>query len=391
MGANPNRFLVGLALLGLPLLLTQCGRPGTPVLKGAVPYGPAPVGSSPTPTEFLYVTSSNHDGEIISFPIDRNSGMLGVPTSVPGPLTASGIAPAQNQFLYVSSEQQGIIDAYQIDQTNGTLTIVSSSPFSPSGQTSFAPLWLVAGSAVYTTAQNGISGFTIGFDGGLSTVVGSPYLGGLSGQAVLAQTNTTASNTFLYATNSLDPEGRISGFRIVAPASGVLTPVPGNFVTGTSTGPGAIVFDGVFSTPYLFVALNNTNQIATFSVDSSTGALTPVPGSPFFAGFAPAVLALDATQKFLYAVNRTDGTISGYGIGADGSTIPVVGSPFVVGTSPGSIAVTPDNYLYVTFPNSNVIEGFAINSSDGRLTALAPTPFSVAAPGLLSVVDIPSP
>ena len=391
MGTNPNRCLVGLALVAWLLLLTQCGGPGTPVLKGWAPTGSTPAGSAATPTEFLYVTSSNHDGEIISFPIDRDSGVLGAPTSAQGPMTASGIAPSQNQFLYVSSEQQGIIVAYQIDQTNGALTIVPGSPFSPSGQTSFSPLWLVAGPAVYTTAQNGISGFAIGFDGGLSTVVGSPYLGGLSGQAVLAQTATTPSNTFLYATNSLDPEGRISGFRIAAPASGILTPVPGNFDTGASTGPGAIVFDGGFSTPYLFVALNNTNQIATFSVDSSTGALTPVPGSPFFVGFAPAVLALDATQKFLYALNRTEGTISGYGIGGDGSVTPVVGSPFMAGTSPGSIAVTPDNYLYVTFPDSNVIGGFAINPSSGMLTALAATPFPVVAPGLLSIVAIPSP
>jgi 6-phosphogluconolactonase len=379
----PTRVLSLVALVVSSVLLAQCGGASdTTICKGFC-------GSFAGEVEFLYVTSNTHGGEILSFSIDHNSGMLGAPASVPASMAASGIATAQNHFLYVASVQAGVIDAYEIDPGNGALAVVPGSPFSPSGQVSYSPLWLVAGAAVYTTAQNGINSFSIGPDGALSTVVGSPYAGGFSGKAVLAQTKTTAANTFLFATNSLDPDGRISVFQIIAPASGLLTPVTGDFFTGANTGPGDIVFSNAFSTPYVFVALKNSKQIAMFSAEPSTGALTPVPHSPFYAGFDPTSLALDGTQKFLYVLNSVSGTIAAFGITENGN-LTSVGSPFAVGPSPASIATTPDNFLYVTLPHSNTIEGFTINSSNGGLTVLPSSPFAALEPVLLSVAKISS-
>lgn len=44
-------------------------------------------------------------------------------------------------------------------------------------------------------------------------------------------------------------------------------------------------------------------------IDSASGALTPVSGSPFPAGNHPAVLAV--ANNFLYVVNEQDGSIPG--------------------------------------------------------------------------------
>jgi 6-phosphogluconolactonase len=342
------------------------------------------------PTEFLYVTSASNGGQILAFTIDSSTGALGTPTSFSGPLSASGMAASQNEFLYVSDDQNGAIDAFSIDPTSGALTPVSGSPFAPSGQLSFAPQALIASStAVYANALNGITGFSIGTNGDLTTVVGSPYPGGFGGQSAFGQSSAIPANYFLYATNPGDPQGAISVFQIVAPVSGILTPVPGDFTTGTFSGPSAIVFDGGFSTPFVFVGLNNSQQIAAFSVDLRTGALTPVPGSPFSTGFAPSFLALNAEQNSLFVMN-TDGAIYGYHIQSSGALSPISGFPVMVGAQTGGMVITPLDFLYVTVPASNIIQGYTINSGEALLP-IPGSPFLAAEPQLMSVAEIPQP
>jgi len=298
-----------------------------------------------------------------------------------------GIASAQHQFLYVSDTQNNGVDAFSINQTTGALTTILGSPFSPGGITPFPPLWLVAGTDLYATSLNGvIAGFTIASSGALTPVAGSVFVGS-AGQAALGQSNTTPINYFLYATSFLDPNGAISGFK-VDPASGILTPIPGPFTTGTGTGPDGIIFDGTLG-PFVFVALNTANKIAAFSVDPTTGALTPVPGSPFPAGTSPVFLALSASQNFLYSMNFAGRSISAFSIATNG-VLTQVSAPIQLSDAPGHITVTNDNFLYVTLPNSNQIVGFSI-AANGGLSPLAGSPFTASGPVLLTAVQIPPP
>lgn len=375
-------------LIVLSMSLAGCGSNNVSCLNpagGTCTCGPCPVNPGP---EFLYATSYSNAGQILTFTIDHKTGALGTPATIPGPASNSGLASAQNQFLYVSDTQNGAIDAFSINQTTGVLTTVPGSPFSPGGNLPFFPLWLVAGTDLYVTSPTGTTGFTIASNGALTPVIGSPFSGGIAGQAALGQTNTTPFNHYLYATNSIDPNGTISAFQ-VDPVSGILTPVPGSFTTGPSTGPAGIIFDGNGG-PFVFVALNTANKIAAFSVDPTTGALTPVPGSPFDAGMAPVFLALSAQQSFLYAMNFFDHSISGYSIASSGALTPVPGSPFILGDTPGAIAATGDNFLYVTLPRSNSIVGFSI-AANGGLSPLAGSPFSASGAVLLTTVQIPPP
>ena len=60
---------------------------------------------------------------------------------------------------------------------------------------------------------------------------------------------------------------------------------------------------------YVYAALSPaTSQIAGFSIASGTGALTPVPGSPFSAGTNPT--AVVSAGNFLYVINPSNGSIS---------------------------------------------------------------------------------
>ena len=373
-----------LVLIVLSLALSGCAGNSSCAVGTNCQCG-VPCQVNPGP-EFLYATSGSNAGEILSFTIDHKTGALGTATAIPGPGMSSGIAAVENQFLYVSDTQNNAIDAFSINQTSGALSTVPGSPFAVGGTPHLDPLWLVGGPNLYATTLAGISGFTISSNGALTPVAGSPFAGNVLGQAALGKTQTTPFNSFLYATSFIDPAGTISAFQ-VNPVSGILTQVVGTFATGSSTSPDGIIFDGTGG-PFVFVALNTANKIAAFSADPGTGALTPVPGSPFDAGFAPVFLALSAQQNFLYAMNFLDHSISGYSIASSGALTQVPGSPFLLGDIPGDMVVTGDNFLYVTLPNSNHILGFSI-TANGGLSPLAGSPFAASDAVLLTAVQIP--
>jgi len=83
----------------------------------------------------------------------------------------------------------------------------------------------------------------------------------------------------------------------------------------------------------------------------ANGALAAVKGSPFAAGSGTYDVLLDSTGSFVYAANRTDGTISGFTI-VPGATVaaltltPLTGSPYASGAGVQSLGLdSKGNYL----------------------------------------------
>ncbi len=95
---------------------------------------------------------------------------------------------------------------------------------------------------------------------------------------------------------------------------------------------------------YLYVARSGTNGgVAVFSIGSA-GVLTPVTGTPFAAGTGTFSVLLDPTGTYVYAANRSDGTISGYTIVPGATTAalslkPLTGSPYTSGAAVQSLAI----------------------------------------------------
>ena len=54
---------------------------------------------------------------------------------------------------------------------------------------------------------------------------------------------------------------------------------------------------------FAYVANASGNNVSAYSIGAD-GALTPVPGSPFAAGFGPYSVAVDPTAKFAYVANQ---------------------------------------------------------------------------------------
>jgi 6-phosphogluconolactonase (cycloisomerase 2 family) len=168
--------------------------------------------------------------------------------------------------------------------------------------------------------------------------------------------------------------------------------VPGSpFTIPGQAAPDSLPLGIVDTGSYVYAAISNTSQIAAFAIASDTGALTPVPGSPFPAGTNPTAVVL--AGSFLYAINspdRTiDRTISGYSINsANGVLTPLSGSPFaIVGFS--LAADSSGQYLYVPGPTG--IQAFSIDSTSGALNPLTGSPFSASGAMLLTIVQIPPP
>jgi 6-phosphogluconolactonase len=94
---------------------------------------------------------------------------------------------------------------------------------------------------------------------------------------------------------------------------------------------------------FAYVANKGDNTISAYTINATTGALTPIPGSPFAAGDAPFSVAVDPTGKFAYVTNSyfLDNTVSGFTINAvSGALTPIPGSPFAAGRSPLGIVVS---------------------------------------------------
>src|SRR5882757_1089952 len=76
-----------------------------------------------------------------------------------------------------------------------------------------------------------------------------------------------------------------------------------------------------------------------YAIDTNTGTLTAVPGSPFVAAGAAISVAVDPLGKFVYAGIWGTAAVSGYAIDkTTGSLTPMPGSPFPAGTGSASIA-----------------------------------------------------
>jgi 6-phosphogluconolactonase (cycloisomerase 2 family) len=135
-----------------------------------------------------------------------------------------------------------------------------------------------------------------------------------------------------------------------------------------------------------------TGTIHVFSLDSSTGAITEVPGSPFNAGLIPERLVVDPTGRFVYVANDQSQDVTGLSVNAStGALTELPGSPFPIGAQPITSVVDPTGrflYVFATGVVNGVQEEFlfeyAIDSVTGVLTAASASPTTwESVPGIL--------
>jgi 6-phosphogluconolactonase len=163
----------------------------------------------------------------------------------------------------------------------------------------------------------------------------------LSVAALVCTACAWADPSFVY-TNNNSTTNTVSAFSVAT--NGSLSPVPGSpFATGGSGGklnlPSTPTIATTVAKDFLYVSNLGTNNVSAFSINASTGVLTPIPGSPFPIVFSRTFgLAITPDDRFLIITDGNGGRIAVESIAANGSLTPVAGSPF---TTP--LRLTPSN------------------------------------------------
>jgi len=292
-------------------------------------------------------------------------------------------------FSYVTNAADNTLSSYSVDPTTGALAVVGT-PIA-TGASPYATVGLEDGNNRYVfvgnEGSNDVSAFAVNSTtGALTAVPGSPFLAGTDPQA-LALLNDGAY--ILYVANA--GSDYVSAYNI-DDATGALNPLfgPGASTIATGKNPTSIAIGGPnnfslpFFAPFFYVANHGgSNDISAFHLD-----LTPVPGSPFLAGGNPLSLAVGAGGKFLYSANpdATNPSISGFSINpTSGALSPLSGSPFSLPVSHYMATDQTGAYLYVTSGAS--IVGYAIDATTGVLTALPGFPVAAGANAYSITID----
>jgi 6-phosphogluconolactonase (cycloisomerase 2 family) len=202
-----------------------------------------------------------------------------------------------------------------------------------------------------------------------------------------------SSSAFVFA---VDQQGTADGFALDTSAStfGAISGFSAPTIPQNDFGVGMVVAQKKFL--YTGFGASSPNQLFGWSIDSSTGALTKVNGSPYAApflgfvgasGFPQLSMITNPAGTLLFIADAGNAQIWVYQIGGDGSLQAASGSPFSTGTFQ-PFNMTTDGlgkYLYATDVISTHegiggIAAYSINSSNGKLTPLANSPFVFPTP-----------
>ncbi|MFZ3342805.1 MAG: beta-propeller fold lactonase family protein [Terriglobales bacterium] len=280
----------------------------------------------------------------------------------------------------------------QINSLTGAITTAAATPevvgTSPNGLALLNKFLYVANSQANT-----ISLFNIAGDGTLSQNTTPTPAGGSGPHGAVVD----PSGKYLLVTNTFT--NNISVFSIDS-GSGALTPVAGSPFYANN-GPGEILIAP--SGDLVYVTNSGVGTVTGFTFSTSTGVLTSV-GAPYYSGAGASGIAVDNTGTHLYVANTSAinnpptsvGNISGFNInqtqGASYGTLsPITGSPFTAfaGSGPSALVRSSNgNFLFATTPGGSYsVWAFTIVQPSGMLTPTINSPFSVASGGLFALID----
>jgi YD repeat-containing protein len=343
--ANGANNIAGYSISAATGVLTRLA--GSPFAEGLFPV----FGTADLFGQSLYLANTCSDpscaasnGSVSGYAIAPGSGALTAAAGSPFP---AGVAPvsvalqppganaeSSNEYAYVAS-QNGQFFEYNVNPATGVLTTFTGSPTYTSANGVIATAVDPTGSYLYviTSCSGCANDVLYGYDLFL-------YEGQLIYQPpVITATLGTAPTAI-----GVDPGGR---FVLVPDGASntvsVFSTASYSQVAGspfaTDGNPSAVALD-----PYgqfVYIANQTTNDVSAYTINSSTGLLTPIPGSPYAVGTGPVSLSVDFSGQFLYVTNNGDGTVSAFSISAgSGALTPVPGSPFGAGAAPISVVTT---------------------------------------------------
>lgn len=336
-----------------------------------------------------------------------------------GLLLASCNPNATIDYVFVTSVDNGTgqVSSYHVESETGVLSEVAGSPVLSQGNNPVAEVASPNGAYLYVANEgsNNVAEFNIGTDGQL--VAGKTYTTPGSEPVSLA---INTAGTFLFVLDYYGP-----GFSDASPGPGGLvvypinsdgslgTPVSssGSPIAAVQCFPGGVAVSA--SGSYAYVTNTNSVVVTTSAPTTSTppstpaacptqgtvsgfaigasGALTALPGSPYLAGTTPTGIAIDPTSRFVYATDSVQNQLIVYDVQANGSLLPLTSGPFSTGTFPVAVTIDPrGKYLYVSNFNGNNVSEFSISQGTGAPSSLSSTTYESKPPNPTCLVVDPA-
>ena len=285
---------------------------------------------------FVYV--ADQEG-LSGYRVDPVTGALAeIPGSpFPDPGTANFITANPSGTIVYVTNLSNTVSAYRVDAATGALTEIPGSPFKAgnqpyririnrSGTIAYVANWMSGGFRTYQI--DAATGAIAPTNGGSWPFRNTPFPEATLNPAAPFAYVVSAAGIEVFR---VDPKN--DDYHEVKSAD---VPIAASHITLNPAGTLA------------YVTINwpqDDENVSAFHVDSTTGALTPVTGNPVAKGFLrPDQVAIDCSGTFAYVTAKGNGLsrnkVWAYRINsATGALTPVAGSPFATGTFPLFVAV----------------------------------------------------
>lgn len=345
---------------------------------------------------YVYMTSNKtNPGVIDQYAIDDYSGSL---SQIGSPVAAGNdpvdlVATPSGKFVYVINQLDSTVQEFAV-QSDGTLisknvypitgTRPTSLAIDPQGAFLYVTFTYQAGYSATTPGPGGVSIFPINADNSLGTPSTQPVGNNPVGITV------SYYNHFVYVLDQEPvPNADILGFSQNT-TTGALTPVPGTTITtvaGKTVATGyasGVVPSAIAEEPtsrFVYVTDQAANQLIGYTVLPS-GGLVPMVNGPFPTGLFPVNLTISPTGTLIYVVNFNGSTVEGYMIdGATGTPSGAAGAfATATGTGPTCLSIDPalGTFLYVSNSQDNTVTGERMNANTGALESVENSPFTAS-------------
>jgi 6-phosphogluconolactonase (cycloisomerase 2 family) len=225
--------------------------------------------------------------------------------------------------------------------------------------------------AYVLTGNNTISSFTVNSCTGDLTPTNPASVSANGNQFGAEDMAVDPSGRFLYVANLMSNATDLATIAMftINSTTGVLTPTtPPTVATGFF--PQGIGIDP--SGKFVYTANSDDNTVSMFTVNQNTGVLTPTTPPTVAAGWSPGSVTVDPSGRFAYVTNQIDDTVSMYTIDSvtgvltpmTPATVPTGGAPFAVTIDPsGKFAYVPNAYDV-----NNAVSEYTVDSATGVLT-----------------------
>jgi trimeric autotransporter adhesin len=342
------------------------------------PSGPVSWGSATTTVAAIQTTGGEASG------ITAGSSVI---TATEGSLSGTAtltVVAGSTHFGYVSNNTDATIQWYTVTASASPYLTSQGTLAQTSGVGSTQTVIHPSGAYMYYTDSNAnLWVTTINSSTGAPTLSSAPsHVIGTSGDTYF--TVIDPYGRFLYTSDDGGGVGgTITGFTINQ-TDGSLTPItlsPSPFTTNLNT-PECLIIDPTGT--YLYALNDLGNNISAYTINQSSGALTPLSTPTFNTGAGPYLGALDPSGTHLYTANSSTLTVSSFSIGTGGvltslgADTPVTGATYlanlVVDPSGTHIYVLDQGNTSSSTPTNGQVFGFNIGTGGVIGSAISGTP-----------------